>query len=301
MTVDRSRTLLCLAAAAAVFAGCQGNLGTGTGLPQPPGSQVSPGAGGLQSRQRQIDGAVYLTPDANEVPFPSIGGFGLTLYMVAPSPTPSPLASGARRPSGTSAPATAPPTPTPSPSPSPRASGKPGSTPMPGPKIDTKTTIFPEAVPVAPTPKPTGNVQAFNQRKAIVRGYLLSQTELTLYSLAGVRFRVPADEQTSSRGFVIAISESRKRKKEVPVAFSSETSVSDGAILASGSDPIKLKKNTGYSFVLYGDELPPTAAPTGYPSPSNRFATPNPLASPGTSVPPGTIGPTPAPSQSPYT
>jgi hypothetical protein len=164
-----------------------------------------------------------------------------------------------------------------------------------GPKIDTKTTIYPNDAPVAPSPEATGNVQTFLRHTAIVRGYVMSAADLALGSLDAVRFTIPKEEQTPNRGFEIAIYDLSKKKKPHLVAFSSDTSLSAGVISSSGeTDPIKLSKGTAYALVLYGDELPatpPPPPPTMIPPANNPFATPVPAGPPGY-APPGYPQPT---------
>ncbi|MGB8203845.1 MAG: hypothetical protein WCE83_04145, partial [Candidatus Baltobacteraceae bacterium] len=163
-------------------------------------------------------------------------------------------------------------------SPSPQASG---------PKIDTKLTVYPEDAPAAPTPAPTGNVQTFIKRVAIVRGFLFSRTELSLAGLSAVRFTVPSDELPPNRGFTVAIFDQSKKHHDRLVAWDANAASTGGTIGATASpSPIPLKKGVGYAFLLYGDPLVSAApAATGsYPPPGN-----NPFASP----PPGgaTAGP----------
>jgi hypothetical protein len=295
MGVFTTRRLLFGISVAALFAvaACSGNLGTSSGLPQPPGGLVTPAAGaiGNQSRQRTTDGAVFLAGDETSIPFPQIGGFEVSLLLAQPTAGPT-LAPGA-----SSAPATASPTPKPSPSPSPVASARvfstsntpnPNATPT-GPKIDTKITIYPEDATDAPTPKPTGNVQTYAKRRALVRGYLMPHVNLTLYSLAAVRFRIPVEEATSGRGYTIAMFESGKRRRNRVMAWSPDATLSGGSISAPNiGEPLALKKNVGYFVMLYGDELPPTPAPAGtYPPAGTLGTTPR----PGTTVAPGGIAP----------
>jgi hypothetical protein len=170
-----------------------------------------------------------------------------------------------------------------------------------GPKIDTKTTIYPEDAPAAPTPQPTGNVQSFAHRTALVRGWIMPRTAVTLYSLAAVRFTIPTLEQTKGRGFTIAMFESQKHRKSHLLAWDPAAVLSDTTISAAtvANEPITLKKNVGYFFVLYGDDIGPAPAPSGSFAPAN-----NPLLG---SPPPGTLiatpvpGATPVPTTTPYT
>lgn len=296
-------------------AACSGNLGTGNGLPQAPGGLVSPAAGaiGNQSRTRTTDGAVFLAADDVEIPFPVIGGFSVVFALASPAPAPSGVP-------GTAAP-TASPKPAASPSPAPSTSARvysgantpgPNATPS-GPKIDTKTTIYPEDVPDAPTPKPTGNVQSFAKRRAIVRAYIMPHVAVTLYALGAVHFKIPPEETTSGRGFTVALFESGKHRKNRVLAWSPDATLGNGFVSATAAgEPIVLKKNVGYFTVLYGDELLPTPGPiTSYPPPASLGGSPRPGASiapgavgpnggigaPGATLPPGTVMTTPTPSR----
>ncbi len=159
-----------------------------------------------------------------------------------------------------------------------------------GPKIETKTTIYPTDAPAAPSPAPTGNVQTFLRQTAIVRGYFLAATDLTLNSLDAVHFTIPKEEQTPNRGYIVALYDVSRKHKEHLVAFSSDTSLSNGVVSTTGgSDALKLNKGSGYAVVLYGDELPatpPPSAPPVVPPANNPFATPVPSYPPGY-APPG--------------
>jgi len=313
MGVFPKRKLLFAISTAAMFAvaACSGNLGTGGGLPQPPSGLVSPAAGavGNQSRMRTIEGAVFLAPGDAELPLPVVGGFEVVLTLIAPTAAPS-GAPGSAAPSATPK---AMPSPSPSPSPAPSASAhvysgtntpKPNATPS-GPKIDTKTTIYPEDAPDAPTPKPTGNVQSYAKRHAIVRGYLMPHVNLTLYALGAVRFKIPSEEATSGRGYTVALFESGKHRRNRVLAWSPDATLGAGFISATAvGEAIVLKKNVGYFVVLYGDELMPTPGPvTSYPPPAPIGGSPRPgtsgvLGPQGSTPPPGTILSTATPTHS---
>jgi hypothetical protein len=97
---------------ATMLAACQGNLGSGSGLSipqqQPYGQPGGPGGAGSsasQSRQRALDGAVYLTKDATEIPLPTLNGYGVTLALGTPTPTPSPTPLATATANATSSPA----------------------------------------------------------------------------------------------------------------------------------------------------------------------------------------------------
>jgi len=337
MGVSIARLATCAAGLALVFASaaCQGNIGTGGGLPQPPGPQITAIAG-AQSRTRTTDGAVFLASDLKAIPLPDVGGVSVTILPEPPTPAPSGAPSGlvpapagsakaalssAARPESTrlatatpaatptAAPTAAPPVapPSASGSPAPKASGtpaarsalagggKPKSAATPsGPKIDTKTTIYPEHAPAAPTPQPTGNVQSYAQRTPLVRGWILSRTPLTLYSLAAVRFTIPPSEQTKGRGYTISLFQSLKHRKNRLIASDPSAVLAADAISAAtvATEPISLKKNVGYFFVLYGDYNGPAPAPTGsFPAANNPV-----LGSPG----PGGLPATPIPGVTPF-
>ncbi len=281
-------------AAALGIAACSGNLGTGSGLPAPPGYAVSPSAVAANvSREHTTAGVITLTKDETTLKFPASTGFGLEIDLG----TPGPKATG-----GAPHAVKGLPTPSPSPSPSPSASpagkGKPTPAPTPsGPKIDTKVTVFPQDAPAAPTPEPTGEVQSFAQRVPIVRGYMMSQTEIKLSSLAAIRFILPKDERPDGRGFSIALFEQHKHRKYGLVGWEPEATIDDGDVSAAdATTPVTLKKKMGYVIVLYGDDLEPTPVPRGQYAPpgNNPFVTPQPSGMPGrpyfgppTPVPPG--------------
>ena len=313
---------------------CQGNIGTGSGLPQPPGPQITPILG-AQSRTRTTDGAVFLASDVKAIPLPEVAGFSVTIALEPPTPAPSGALQAASESQGlastrfATAPTAAPPLVPPSSSASgaPLARGSeapvsetsagPSSKPtmrsalaanaktkaaLPsGPKVDTKTTIYPEDAPAAPTPQPTGSVQSYPHRAPLVRGWILSRVPVTLYSLAAARFTIPTQEQTKGRGYTIALFESQKHKKNRLIAWDPAAVVADRSISAASvaTEPIPLKKNVGYYFVLYGDDLGPVPTPTGsFPAANNPV-----LGSPG----PGTLlvtpspGVTPSPTPTPFT
>ncbi|MGH7729144.1 MAG: hypothetical protein ACREM2_10195, partial [Vulcanimicrobiaceae bacterium] len=97
--IVRRVALHALGLAALVLAvGCQGNIGTGSGLPQAPqapfASPGGPQAAGSQSRQRVLEGAVVDAGDLQAVPLPQLDGFGITISLGTPPPSPSPAASG---------------------------------------------------------------------------------------------------------------------------------------------------------------------------------------------------------------
>lgn len=305
----------CLALA---LAACQGNLGSGSGLsiPQAPGygQPGGPGAGpgggsATQSRQQLLEGAVYVTPSTKDLPLPQVEGFAVTVALgtappaSAPATVPSAEAeasaghgkhqasSRASLPAGdpSAAPTAAAPSAAASivPAVSPAAKPSPGAKPSPAAspvKFDTKTTIYPDDAPAAPTPQPTGEVQTFVKRAALLRGYLMPGQDLTLYGLGAVRFKIPSAEQLPDRGYTVAIFQSAKHHHDKLIDSDTDSKLSDDVVASSRSDEsIELKKNTGYLLLLYADETAPTPAPVqaGYPTPGN-----NPFPMPSTNATP---------------
>jgi hypothetical protein len=296
------RNIICLTVAACAFglAACQGNVGNGgIGIP---GAAVPPGTSNgnqaTQTRERTLEGAVYVGPEMSDLPLPSVGGFAVKIVLGAtpPSATPSPSPSAAggrsgsrgRKTAGARAAASPAPSASASPSPSAGASGSPGpqgkpspkasGSPLP-PKITTKTTVYPESAPEEPTPDPTGSVETFLKRDPLVRGYLQSQVTVPLYGLGAVRFTIPVEEQTEGRGFTVALFESQKKHRQHLVAFDASAVLQDDVISSSLTSPaLTLKKGVGYILVLYADELAATPGPAQtYPPPGNNpFPSPSP-------------------------
>jgi len=311
-----------LAALSVVLTACQGNIGSGgLTIPGPPAYNNPQGPGeGTQSRQRVVEGAVFLAPDLKEIPLPAVDGFTVAVELGSPAPA-SPSAApsrtagqrggsalrsrrlvGARSETGrtaaaaivaSEAPSSAP-SPQPSGSPAPGASVPPSAraagpsvSPQPspgGPKVATKTIAYPDDAPAAPSPQPSGNVQTYAVRKAIVRGYINSATPLALYGLGAIRFTIPTDEQKDARGFTIALFESGRHHHQSLVAFDPDAKVDGSVVSVSDTQPLVLKKDTGYLLMLYGDELPATPGPvsSGYATPGNNpFPTPTGSYAPG--------------------
>lgn len=143
--------------------------------------------------------------------------------------------------------------------------------------------MFPDDAPAAPTPQASGNVQTFNVRKAIVRGYLKPGAQISLYGLRAVRFTIPKSEQTAGRGYTVAIFTVGRHRHDALVTVDTSPVIEKDIVASLQSiDPIVLKKGTGYLFMLYGDEsLAPAAVPSGYPAPGqNPFVTPYPSGAP---------------------
>jgi len=99
MSVWFLRVLACtaLGAGAIGLSACQGNIGGGSGLsiPQAPGYNNPAGPGGAQSssRERVLEGAVYLSSKLSEVPLPQLAGFSVALELGTPGPLSSPQSS----------------------------------------------------------------------------------------------------------------------------------------------------------------------------------------------------------------
>ncbi len=297
----------CLALA---LAACSGSLGSGGGLsiPQAPGygQPGGPGPGGSfsQSRQQLLEGAVYVTPSTKEVPLPQLDGFGVTVALGTAPPVPAPAeaasaaadapAARAKRPGSRPSPDPASdPSAAPSPGGSPGTGASPAAKPSAGAKpsptatpvkFETKTTIYPDDAPAPPTPQPTGEVQTFVKRTAIVRGYLMPAQDLTLYGLGAVRFKIPSTEQTPGRGYTVAIFQSGKHHHDKLLDSDTDSKLSDDVVASGRSDvTIELKKSTGYLLLLYADEAAATPAPvqSGYPTPGNNpFPMPSTLPTP---------------------
>lgn len=323
----RRLAALIVAGAACALAACSGNLGSGgvsSGLPGVPGSQgyqqpQGPGSVAPASRERAVEGAVFVTPDLATIPLPTVDGFSLVLALASPGPSASPSAGASALPSGAahglrtkmsrvtvvaqavipSASPTAVASARPSGAPSPAASGSPtpgaSSSPRAGtrspsprpsqspPKIDTKLVIYPNYAPDAPTPQPSGNVQTYTKRHPIVRGYISPALDVTLYGLGAARFTIPATEQLPGRGYTIAIFTSVKHHKPAMVANDTAATIENNVVSSALATPITLKKGTGYDIVLYGDDLPSTPAPvpSNYATPGqNPFVTPLPSGYP---------------------
>ena len=318
---------------AAGLAACSGNMGTGS----MGGSLPVPAANGYQqpqgpsaassSRQRIVEGAVYVTSDLAAIPLPDVDGFSLALSLATPAPvasaSPGPSATPTARslrqkvsrvvvvaqaavpsesavtpiPAGSALPSAGPsasPSAAPSPSPAakPSASSKATAHPSPsptasGPKIETKLVAYPDYAPDAPTPVPSGNVQTFAKRKPLVRGYVSPAVDLPLYGLAAARFTIPTAEQLPNRGYTVAIFTSVKKHKQQLVASDSSATLVGSVVASTLATPLTLKKGTGYDIVLYGDEGPSTPAPI-----ASGYATPgtNPFVTPVPTGYPGQTG-----------
>lgn len=352
---------LAMVGVAIALGGCQGNLGSGSGLSIPAAAPYNqpggPGNAAPQSRQRTLDGGVFLTEDMATLPLPDLDGFGVTLQLGTPPPTPSPTPSGTT-PAPSAGPASAttkrrtklraatalaavPPTPalsansaspsaapSPGPSPSGASLGSPAPTGSPlaanasplaangsplatkasplatkaPAKTVTKLVVYPDDAPAAPTPQPSGNIQSYPVRKALVRGYLKPVADLPLYGLGAIKFTIPTAEDTDGRGYTVALFASGKHHRDTLVASDPKATSAAHIVASEALDGLVLKKNIGYLVVLYADELAATPAPvpSGYPQPGNNpFYTPGPSTSPPGSNLPGAGQTYPYPSPTP--
>jgi hypothetical protein len=93
-----------LVCAAGAITACQGNIGGGSGLsiPQAPGygQPAGPNGAQTQSRERVLDGAVFLSSKLTEVPLPELGGFGVTIALGTPGPASAATEAPAAPPTG---------------------------------------------------------------------------------------------------------------------------------------------------------------------------------------------------------
>lgn len=246
-----------------------------------------------------------LKNDDDAIEFPPVDGFGLRLVLRESPPTspppesdsehlaPSrggPKAPGTQLPARTAAAGTATatptgspvptptPTPTASPTPSPAAaSGSPATsaatTPSPAAsaaqaavKVEVKLTTYPDGAPELPS------TAGFAPRRALAKGYLVVQRDLTVRGPAAFEFILPPSERTTERAFTIAVYESLKRNKLKLVA-QDPGGVLDGERVRGGSQgseaPLLLRRGRGYTAILYAADTPPTPAPSGggFPSP----------------------------------
>ncbi|GAC1312566.1 MAG: hypothetical protein NVSMB21_23230 [Vulcanimicrobiaceae bacterium] len=155
--------------------------------------------------------------------------------------------------------------------------------------------IYPEGAPVAPTPAPTGDVQTYPVRKAIVRGVITPESDVPLYGLAAAKFVVPAAEDVAARGYTVALYSAGRHRRDALVASDTKATSAAHVVAAAAQNGLVLKRGTTYVFVLYGDELAPTAGavPATYPTPGvNPFATPVATVAPGAyGAPTGTPSP----------
>ncbi|GAC1442235.1 MAG: hypothetical protein NVS2B8_07970 [Vulcanimicrobiaceae bacterium] len=130
---------------------------------------------------------------------------------------------------------------------------------------------------------PSGNVQTFATRRAIVRGFIQPATPLEIYGLGAIRFTIPKAEQTTGRGFTVAVFSVGRHHHDDVVAFDAGAKLGTDTVSSALLEPLTLKAGSGYYLVLYGDELAPTpgSVPSGYSQPGNNpFVTPYPGTAP---------------------
>jgi hypothetical protein len=322
MNALRVRSFACLAALV-LLAGCQGNVGSSypsASLPQlSPNPGQYPGGGLRQSRSVAANSSLKAEDDGLD--FPAVDGFGLRLVLresAAPSPlpaaggaTPSPAPSAATggprsgvgafaRPSASLEPAASP---VPG-SPAPAASAAAPRSPSPAPsasgaaaKAELKLTTYPENAPDLPA---TAGVAP---RRALARGYLVVQRDLTIAGPGAFEFVLPPAERTAERAFTIALYESLKRNRLKLVAQDAAAALLGDRVrggAAGGQAPLLLRRGRGYAAILYAADAAPAALPaaagggaTPAPNPSGTAAvsgsqpqaSPSPLASQPSGMP----------------
>ncbi len=91
------RALALAVAVTLMLSDCQGNIGSGSGLsiPQAPSQGQPAGPQQSASRERALEGAVYmnLASPLPDLPLPTIGGFGIDIALGTAPPSPSPAPS----------------------------------------------------------------------------------------------------------------------------------------------------------------------------------------------------------------
>jgi hypothetical protein len=270
------RTLLL--AAPLVIAGCTSSMGGSTMPPSPAGPEGAPNQG-IQpaaapvSRQKVAEVSVPLASAAPQLQASGPNGFGLVIDLTKPASAASPKP-GASATATATAKASAKPSPSPTPKPSPTATPTPAPTgsakpsPAPsgtpsGPAVSMRFTIYPDG-----TQKPPGDFESdFTRRVPVVDILLKPSVNLKLYSLAALGVQIPSSENTASRGFTVALYETRKFHKDREMEYHVDAQVSDGVVRAtSAKDALDLAKGHEYTIILFGDPL--AATPSAY-SPPN--------------------------------
>ncbi len=132
-----------------------------------------------------------------------------------------------------------------------------------------KFTIYPDG-----TQKPPGDFDSeFTRRVPILDVLVMPSTTLKLYSLAALGFVIPSAEQTGSRGFTVALYETRKFHKDRLIEDRVDAQVVNGIVRATNSkDALELSKGHEYTAILFADAL--AATPSAY-SPPNYPGAPN--------------------------
>jgi len=263
---------------------------------QPPAQGQPGGQSQTRSRQEVLERTLPLPTDAKRLELPPVSGFSAQLDLAAATPSPNPASSALPKPAAS---ASASPLPAASalvslPSPGmPRASATPrptSSSAANGPHVDTKITAYPDSSPTLPPP-----TDASPNRTAIVRILIRPSVALPLYGLAALTIGVPPDEATPRRGFSIAVFEQLKHHKERLVTVVTTATATNGVVSATTArDPLTIPAGHGYSFILYGDDLPPTPAPVMSQPPQPMQGVPAPGGippSPPASLPPGSTYP----------
>jgi hypothetical protein len=251
---------------------------TGSGTPLPGASARASASPSAASGSRGLGATPAAGPTASARPAPSS------------SPDPASSASAAPRPSATAISATAPAAAAAAASGSPSPAGTATSAPV---KAELKLTTYPENAPELPA---TAGVAP---RRALVRGYLILQRDLSISGPAAFEFILPPSERTAERAFTIAVYESLKRGKLKLVAQDPSGTLAGESVRgsASGSEaPLLLHRGRGYVALLYAADLPAAVpSPGGYaPVPGASGYAPAPGAS-GYTPAPGASGSTPPP------
>jgi hypothetical protein len=286
---------------------CQGNMGS-TPPVAPAGGYTPSNQSAAAVREQSVNATstVTLSPNTEQLVFPPVGGFELTIQLHSPSPTPVPSPSIASR-RGKKKAATSVPTimPTVVPSPSPSPSVQPVASPSRTGKkkkgfgkasagsqhfVDLTLTVYPNSAPGAPTAEPSAVPVLV--RNALVRGEVHSQDALTLPSLGVVSFTLAKREQAPGRAFSIAVFEERKHRKNFQIAADVNSSADANGVVrvASSSKAILFEANHRYSIILYAEDLAPVAPPVAPPRPTGfqNGAAPSPggsaVPSPGLSA-----------------
>jgi len=280
-------------------------------MPAPPGpegaqSQGIQPAAALVSRQKIAEVSVPVPSAAPQLSGVGPSGFGLVIDLTKPAgaASPKPGATAAAKASAQPSPSPTPKaSPTASPSPAPTGSAKPSPNPSAtpsGPAVSMRFTIYPDG-----TQKPPGDFESeFTRRVPIVDILFKPSVDLKLYSLAALGVQVPSSEITASRGFTIALYETRKFHKDREMEYHVDAQVSDGVVRAtSAKDALDLAKGREYTVILFGDPLaatPSAYSPPNYPGMQGFGQSQQPgnaptMQGPGGAPRPGATPPTPYP------